>query len=247
MSEDLKVFILGPARSGTSAMFYAMQTVFGLDGDGESHIMPGFQRVVFTFARYAEGFRGAEGVMANRLDPYAFRQLVMGHVRIIYGQMFPGGAFVDKTPGAEAIAGTPLIRDCFPQARIIVMRRSGIEVVQSHIKKFGAGFEESCRAWAASMGAIREIQGIAQDVLELDQHDLANAPEDSAAQVAAYLGHSESMSELATYFETNRMDSVAEYKWGTQSRLADMRWTDQEKQMFQDICGWQMEAFGYRF
>lgn len=245
MTEGLQVFILGPARSGTSAMFYAMQKVFGLDGEGESHIMPGFQRVVYTFARYAEGFRGAEGVMANRLDQRGFRKLVVEHVRTVYGEIFPGGRFVDKTPGAEAIAGVPLIRECFPAARIIVMRRSGIEVVQSHVKKFSAGVEESCRAWAASMQAIRQIQRTNSDILELEQRDLANAPGAVSAQVAAYLDHSEKMGELGAFFEANKTDSVSEHAWGTRLLLADVPWTDQERATFQEVCGAHMEEFGY--
>ncbi len=245
MSEALKVFILGPARSGTSAMFYAMQSVFGLAGEGESHIMPGFQRAVFTFARYAEGFRGAEGVMANRLDPGSFRTLTTQYVRTVYSEVFPRGGFVDKTPGAEAIAGVPFIRDCFPDARIIVMRRSGIELVESHIKKFGAGFEESCRAWAASMGAIRQIRRSGSEVLELDQHDLAATPADAAARLAAYIGCLEKLDELTSFFKTNRTDSVSQHPWGRRLGLADVSWTEPERQMFREICSQHMQEFGY--
>lgn len=245
MNTALKVFILGPARSGTSAMFYAMQNVFGLDGEGESHIMPIFQRVAYTFARYSEGFRGADGVLANRLDANAFRMLIIDHVRNEYSRIFRPGSFVDKTPGAEAIAGIPLIRDCFPDARIFLMRRSGIEVVQSHIQKFNAEFEDACRAWASSMAAILEVQRAGTDALLLDQHDLASAPEATATEIATYMGFPEKAQQLASFFADNKVDRISQHGWGTQLALADVAWSDQQKAVFQEICGGYMRAFGY--
>lgn len=245
MPTGLRVFILGPARSGTSAMFYAMHALIGLPGEGESHIMPGFQRVAFAFARYAEGFQGSDGVMANRLDPRAFRNLIVDHVRQVYQDIFPEGRFVDKTPGAEAIAGAPLIRECFPEARIIVMRRSGIEVVQSHVKKFRVGFEEACQAWAASMGAIRQIRRTSSDVLELEHFELVSTPEAAAARVAAYLGLSEKMAELTTFFENNKTDRASDHEWGTRLLLKDVAWSAEERETFLKICGSHMEALEY--
>jgi hypothetical protein len=245
MNAGLKVFILGPARSGTSAMFYAMQSVFGLDGEGESHIMPIFQRVAYAFARYAESFRGMDGVLANRLDAGAFRQLVIDHVRNEYGRIFLNGRFVDKTPGAEAIAGIPLIHDCFPDARIFLMRRSGIEVVQSHIQKFNAEFKDACEAWAACMAAILEVQNAGADVLLLDQHDLASAPHTTAAEIATYMGFPEKTQPLAEFFANNKVDRMSEHGWGTRLTLADVPWTAEQKAMFEAICGSYMRAFSF--
>ena len=245
MSDGLKVFILGPARSGTSAMFYAMQDVFGLDGEGESHIMPIFQRVAYTFARYAESFEGATGVLANRLDAGAFRQLITDHVCNEYGRIFLYGRFVDKTPGAEAIAGIPLIHDCFPDARIFLMRRSGIEVVQSHIQKFNAEFQDACEAWAACMAAILEVQKAGVGVLLLDQHDLASSPYTSAAEIATYMGFPEKIQPLAEFFANNKVDRMSQHGWGTQLTLEDVPWTDEQKAMFERMCGSYMRAFSF--
>ena len=49
-----------------------------------------------------------------------FRDYVIRYMRDFYAKTFPAGAFADKTPGAEAIAGAPLIRLAFPEARIIL-------------------------------------------------------------------------------------------------------------------------------
>ncbi|HVH79872.1 MAG TPA: hypothetical protein VM782_10805, partial [Stellaceae bacterium] len=43
---NLKVFIVGPPRSGTSILYLAMQQVFDLPGYGESHVVPAIQRAI---------------------------------------------------------------------------------------------------------------------------------------------------------------------------------------------------------
>src|SRR5437764_11834495 len=69
MSPNLQVFILGPARSGTSITYYAMREIFGLPGDGESHVIPMFSRILHIFYTHQQSFRDAEmEVLAQRLD-----------------------------------------------------------------------------------------------------------------------------------------------------------------------------------
>jgi hypothetical protein len=242
---DLKVFVLGPARSGTSATYFALQRVFGLAGDGESHVVPAFQRVIFTFAKYCEQFNGSDGVMARRLDPDQFRSYIIKFLREFYAQTYADGSFVDKTPGAEAIAGIPLIQEAFPGARIIVTRRTGVEVVQSHVRKFGVSVADACRAWSASMEALRRVRLMSSDFLEIDQYDLANAPRAISSQIADYLLVTEKAADLADFIGANIIDRYSDHNWSERMRLSDVAWTDQEKQVFIEICGDQMEQFGY--
>ena len=245
MAEGLKVFVLGPARSGTSVMYFALQRIFGLPGDGESHVVPAFQRIIFTFARYCEQFGESDGVLARRLDPGELRMYIIGYLRDFYDRMYSDGSFVDKTPGAEAIAGIPLIQEAFPEARIIVTRRTGIEVVQSHVRKFGVGVADACHAWSASMEAIRRVRLTSAGLLEIDQHELAKAPSVSSAQIAAYLRFPEKAAELAAFIAANPIDRFSDHDWNERLRLADVAWTEQEKGIFTEICGGQMDEFGY--
>lgn len=245
MAEGLKVFILGAARSGTSVTYFALQSIFGLPGDGESHVVPGFQRAVFTFAKYCEQFVEFDGVLARRLDSGQFRTHVVAYLRDFYGRIYTDGSFVDKTPGAEAIAGVPLIHEAFPQARIIVTRRTGIEVVDSHVRKFGVDLADACRAWSASMEALRLVRQSSGNLLEIEQHELANAPDVISAKIAARLGFPEKSADLSTFFGANLTDRFSNHDWSRRLLLADVAWTNQEKQTFMDICGRQMEEFGY--
>jgi hypothetical protein len=222
-----------------------MQGILGLPGDGESHVVPGFQRVVFTFARYCEQFHTAGGVLARHLDPDEFRCHVIGYLREFYQRTYEGNSFVDKTPGAEAIAGVPLIREAFPDARILVTRRTGVEVVQSHVKKFRVEFADACRAWSASMEALRCVRLSSTGFLEVEQHDLANAPGAAATQIAACLGLPEKAGDLADYFAANVTDRYSDHDWSRRLLLSDVPWTWEEKFIFKDICGKQMDDFGY--
>jgi hypothetical protein len=245
MSEELKVFILGPARSGTSATYFAIREVFRLPGEGESHVIPAYQRAVHTFARYCEQFAKSDGILANRLNSQSFRADALEHLRAFYDGAFPDGSFVDKTPGAEAIMGAILIRDAFPKARIVITRRTGIEVVQSHRRKFSTDFAEACHAWSASMEAIKRVRPLQKDVLEMEHYDLANSPDRIAAQLAVYLGYQEAAQALATFLKGYRSDQYSDHDWSNQLLLKNTGWTNQERQMFQEICGQQMERFGY--
>lgn len=241
----LRVFVLGPARSGTSAILLALHEVFDLPAEGESHVLPAFQRAIYRFSVYCEQFGPDQTILARQLDTLDFRDHVIRYLRDFYARSFPAGAFVDKTPGAEAIAGAPLIRLAFPDARIILTRRSGIEVVQSHIGKFGTDFAEACRGWTACMQAIQEVRPATTDLLELDHYELAAEPEEAAIRLCRYLHRPDRGGDLARYFRANRADRLPGHDWRRRPRLDDTGWTDAQKQTFRDICGAHMEAFGY--
>lgn len=241
----LRVFILGPARSGTSAILLALHDVFDLPAEGESHIVPAFQRVIHGFAVYCEQFDAADGILARKLDRRDFREYVVRYMRDFYARTFPSGAFADKTPGAEAIAGAPLIRQTFPDARIILTRRNGIEAVQSHVRRFGADFADACRGWAACMQAVEQVRPTVTDLLELDHHELAAQPEEAAIRLCRYLDQPTRAEQLARYFQADRHDSAWDHDWHRMRRLDEMEWTAEQRQTFQQICGPHMQRFGY--
>ena len=205
MADGLKVFIVGSARSGTSITYFAMREVFGIVGRGESHVFPIFQRIVHLFFEYRQKFAEVEGVLARELNVKAFRESLYPYIRDLYQRTYKCGSFVDKTPGAEAIRGCGLILGAFPDARILLTRRNGIEVVKSFQSKFGASFADACRAWSQCAAAAAQIRSAHPDILELDQYDLTNAPEETAQKIANYLGRPEKAQELGTFFATRRV------------------------------------------
>lgn len=239
------VFILGSPRSGTSITYYAMREIFGLPGRGEGHVLPIFQRVLHEHWKYAQDFAKRDGTLAQSLDHTTFRAGIIEYLRGFYAARYPGGGFVDKTPGAEAILGAPLIRATFPGARILLTRRTGIEVVQSYRRKFDAGFADACRSWAACMTALQRTREAKVEILELDQFDYTNAPREVAAEIAAFLGQPDRAAPFATFLAERRTDQISGHDWRQRLTLADVDWSGEERQVFEEMCGPAMRAFGY--
>ena len=243
---DLKVFILGSPRSGTSITYYAMREVFGLKGRGESHVFPIFQRMIHQFYTYTQEFKKLPGVLAAELDTRTFRDDLYQHVRTFYVKAYGGAGFVDKTPGAESIRGCDLIFGAFPDARVILLQRNGIEVVNSYRSKFGASFENACQAWkhvvAASLQLAEQKNG---RVLVIDQFDLTNAPGKSAALISSHLGAPHVADRLAAFFSGKRVEQHSTHDWRYRQTLAEIGWSSDEKAMFSAVCGDSMSALGY--
>lgn len=240
------VFILGSPRSGTSITYYAMREVFGLVGRGEGHVMPVFQRIVHEHFRHATRFQGeGDGTLAKCLDVQGFRAFIAGYVRDFYTRHYGASGWVDKTPGAEALSGGPLIRTAFPSARLIVTRRTGIEVIQSYRRKFSAGFEDSCRAWALCMNALTRLREMGIPFLEVDQFDFTNGPAAVAEAMAAHLGQPERGAALGAFLAERRTDQISEHDWRRRLTLADVDWSAGERAFFEQSCGEAMRAFDY--
>jgi hypothetical protein len=241
----MKVFILGSPRTGTSITYYALREVFDLPGRGESHVMPVFQRMLHMFFLHAREFAPPRIDLAGQLNPRDFRNHLAAYIRRFYAANYPEGRFVDKTPGAEAITGIRLIRDAFPDARVIITRRSGIEVVQSVRRKFSSDFDDACELWTRCMAAMEMARPECPDVFEIDQFDLANSPTAVSQRLCAYLGSSDKCDLLARFFLEQRTDQSSRHDWRSRLTLAEVQWTDEQKATFVRICGAHMEAAGY--
>jgi hypothetical protein len=241
----MQVFVLGAPRTGTSITYYALHKIFGLPGRGESHVMPVFQRMLHALFVHVREFAPPKTDLAGNLKPRDFRNYLVPYIRRFYQENYPDGRFVDKTPGAEAITGIRLIRDVFPESRIILTRRTGTEVVQSVQHKFSADFESACQLWASCMTATDMVRADLSDVLEIDQFDLTNAPAAVSQRLCAYLGAPDRCDILARFFLEQRTDQSSRHDWRSRLTLAQVPWTDEQKATFVRICGAHMEAAGY--
>ena len=241
----LKVFIMGPPRSGTSVTYYAMREVFKLPGYGESHVFPIFLTMLHRFWQYGESFRKQTGSFAARLDTESLRATFVDYLRKFYGTHYPAGSWVDKTPGADAILSTSLILDAFPDARIILTTRGGIETVQSFRLKFASQFEHACLSWLHCMEALVRVTAEHSTVLEIDQFDMANEPEQVATRIAAHLGRADQAEKLGDFLKTHQPERSSQHAWDSRLTLALKDWSDAEKRIFNEICGTMMHELHY--
>jgi hypothetical protein len=245
-----KIFIAGAPRSGTSILLFAMKDVFGLPGFGESHVMPAINQMVHSFYKYIEQYKGVDKsvlaeIMLPRVSLDEIKKPLFGYVRELYGKTFPGGNWVDKTPSPPGIFALPLAEEIFPDARLIVMKRTGIEVVSSHVKKFSSRFETACDIWVSAMTGLERIRPLCKNLLVVDQFDFFNATDSVAIDISAHVGLPEKAIELGRYLKTQRVESSSAHDWSRRLRLDDLPWTEQQREVFRARCGHMMVTVGY--
>jgi hypothetical protein len=245
MDEPRQIFILGCARSGTSVVYRAVRQVLGLPGEGESHVLPIFVRLMHEYKLYVDQFKGREGLLAASLELRTFRTALVNYIRGFYEREYPQGSWVDKTPGPEGTIGVTFIVEAFPAARIIATRRNGVEVVESFRRKFSSSFEEACQAWATSMAALEQILIFCPAILCVDQFDLANEPERMGPVIADHFLCPGKGDALAAYFAANREDRNSSHEWGVRLTPRTAGWTADEVDVFVRVCGDLMRRGGY--
>lgn len=242
----LKVFIVGSPRSGTSVLLRAMQHVVGLQAHGESHVMPALAQAVFHLRSYHERFeQTTDDLLIKQLRVERIEEPLFESIRAFYKETYSGKGWVDKTPTDEAVHGAALIRQVFPDARLIVTRRNGIEVVDSYRRKFGTSFREACENWGRVMMGIALLRDQCSDILEIDQFDLANVPLDVGQRIGTYIGTPRLSSKIAEFLANDREDRMSTHDWKTRLTLRDVAWSNEERQEFDQICGPLMRENGY--
>ncbi len=244
--QPLKVFIVGPARSGTSILFFALRQVLELPGFGESHVMPVFQKVINDFRVSFRKFRDIdEDLLVKKLTREEFEPYIFVFIRNFYFRAHGSESWVDKTPADEAVHGLALIETIFPDARILATKRTGIEVVSSYIRKFASTFEEACAVWVNSMEGIKSARGFCKNVMEIDQYDVANHPYDTAKRIASHLARAECAEKLGQFLGHETVEKSSTHDPQRRLTLADMEWSAEQKNYFVEHCGKTMDAFGY--
>jgi hypothetical protein len=190
-------------------------------------------------------YRDAKDTLASRLDTNSLRVELLEFLRKFYFSAYRDGGWIDKTPGSEAIVGAEIILEAFPSASVFVTRRTGVEVVQSFTKKFGVDFETACREWVDCMKCVVRLRSNGAAVLELDQFDMTNAPQETAARIADHLGQPDRAAALASFLERERVEKTSSHDWRRRLTLAEVPWSAEEKAVFRRICGPHMRQLNY--
>ena len=241
----LKIFIFGSPRSGTSIAYYAMREVLGLKGYGESHVFPIFHRMLHQFYTYKSEFDPSVSPLARQLDVAMLREGFHEYIRIFYKKVYQSNGFVDKTPGAAALRTSDFVFGAFPDAKVILMQRNGIEVVVSHQRKFRSDFEAACQAWVSVAHAARQYLERHPSTLVIDQFDLTNKSEEVSARLAQFLDRPDIEDKLVSFFSARRVGQHSSHDWTRRLLLSDTDWNEDQKLVFRMTCGDQMTALGY--
>jgi len=255
-SEDVTqrpVFILGAARSGTSAVAQGLLKCGEFQGFEEGHLLWVLQRFLDMVHSFYE-FNGedASGDRFTMLSHTPFTYLTSGARAMLVAamaHMFPTCRWIDKTPRPEMIAAARLMQEMWPNARFVFMKRRGIENVISRLSKFPQlSFDDHCHDWAKSMSAwlsVRDLLGAA--AIEIEQIAIAKAPQRAALAIGEFLDIPE---DATNQLCRSLMEDLPERTSDSHALSVDLTtigWTTYQIAQFRRICGAMMAAYGYGY
>ncbi len=251
--EQAPVFILGAARSGTSAILQGLLASADFAGEEEGHLFD----VVEPMLKAVEGF------YADRYDEWQTDRntalsrvpvdFMLAHIRrtviSVAKSLYPVERWLDKTPRPQSINCAPLFKELWPRSKFVFSKRRGLENIRSRLIKFpGISFLDHCKDWAVSMNAWLYVRHILGDsAIEIDQFDLICDPVGSAHRIGQHVVLSEQGLSL---FASSLINERPER---TTSRLAvavtrgDLGWSDDQHKIFDEICGALMDKYEYTY
>lgn len=250
-AEPRPMFVLGPARSGTSALALALLGSGHYEGHGEGHLLPRAHHLLVAVDAYYAG-RDAMGGPDTRLRSThvsAFQRMVRRGFIQVSRAAYPTGRWIDKTPTAEMVRAAPLMRELWPNARFIFLKRRVIENVASRRRKFPhETLENHYNDWVDVLTTWTGVRGHLGDAaMEVEQFELAQRPVAAAAAIAAFL---DLPAPAADRLRTVLADSNPEQTAATLGAVETLESLDLSPSQEWDLraaCGPVMAAYGYGF
>jgi hypothetical protein len=245
------VFVLGAARSGTSAIAQALVAATRYMGHEEGHLLDlvgsMLQAVDRHYDERSDEWRYRENTMIAAA-PKAFLEDGVRHIFVELARaLFPKGWWLDKTPRPAMIRVAPMLREIWPEARFIYMKRRAIENIMSRMTKFPTlDFDNHCRDWTEAMQSWTQVRAsLAGAAVEIDQLFLATQPDRVAEALSRLLILQQGeVASLSQALRLDRPERTAE-RFGAAASLAELPWLPEQRNSFWRICGQMMDAYGY--
>jgi hypothetical protein len=245
------VFVLGAARSGTSAISTALLKTRYYQGFGEGHLLPLAHALVLTCASYYRDRSMAleQGTFIRQVPQNLFAMSIRAAFINLVRSTFASTHWLDKTPTKAMVYAAPLMREIWPNARFIFLRRRAVENVVSRMRKFPRTlFRDHCQDWAAVMEAWLNVRTeLADAAIELDHLSLAREPAMIGKQVGDFLGLPRDVQDkFVNSLVSDRLEQTSEAPTSVY-RLDELAWPSEDLKEFRTICGAMMKAYGYSF
>lgn len=256
------IFVLGPARSGTTIVGDALRLGAGIPGFHEGFLFTTAYQFLSALDERWDligpaiehfGRDGAESESSrralSRFDYDTFRAHVLRH----FHELSTAGGeitWVAKTPDILMVHAVPMLAAAYPGARFVFVRRHGIDVIASRLRTHPEmTFTESCRDWAAIMLDWRSVRRfLGGRSFDVEQHEIARAPHTVAATLGRWLEFDEEQSEgIARVFTTRFPARTSARDLATPTLLSDTGWSVEQAEAFRIECGAAMDAYGYVF
>ncbi len=244
------IFILGSARSGTSALAQGLLGTTRYKGHEEGHLLDIAIELSRTISQHYEK-RGEEWSERPTMIAEVPETLLQDWRRHLFvdlaRHLFPEGRWLDKTPRATMTAAAADLREIWPNARFIYMRRRGLENIQSRLTKFPLiSFEMHCADWERSLSEwVRVRPFLTGAAIEIDQYLLAREPDRVAAELSPFLDLTEQEAARLAGALRNERPERTSANFGSAASIETVGWTPEQRTTFHSICGPMMRAFAY--
>jgi hypothetical protein len=246
---QLPLFILGPARSGTSAITLALLESASYVGTGEGHLLPLAHALVSTIDQYYQRRAHDPHTILGRVPIDAFQKLIRRSFVNLASDLFPTVRWLDKTPTVEMVRASVLMKEIWPNARFIFMKRRVIENVLSRLRRFPEdSTERHYSDWAAVMTAwlaVRDKLGDA--VLEIEHRQLVLEPDAVAMSIATFLQLPDAAAARFLRHVNKSRPEQTDENFGAIYSLDRLGLDENDAQRLRAVCDPIMQALGYSY
>ncbi|MGJ8560383.1 MAG: sulfotransferase [Litorimonas sp.] len=246
------IFIVGNGRSGTSVMLSTVRKTLSWKYHGEGHLYPLLRELSLASNKYFDSPRiknlsKSDAHLIHHIKRPAVNRRLAKLVRELFLEIYGTTEFVDKTPGPASILSLPILQAAFPKMKIIHMKRRGIEVVRSAVKKFNkTDFETHCNIWKRALANwdIVEPRLIVPHIT-IDQNTLATEAEVTVERLKEFLDLNPKQAQaMLGFFQNDRPQSSGNLNKGGIS-LETSGWSDEEIEIYRRVGNKMMARHGW--
>ncbi|MES2223668.1 MAG: sulfotransferase [Patescibacteria group bacterium] len=246
------IFIVGSARSGTSAMMIALRDGAQIPGYNEGHyltMMHGMIKLATEHMVSHKGRNPSPEVMLAHVNMEDITNDIMAMMKSRMETHFKGHkVWMDKTPDGLMMRVIPYIMYMWPKARFIFTKRRAIENISSRLRKFKhLSFERNCEHWAQSMELWQKFKSFIPENqrIEVDQYDMGLKPLEVAEKIGQFLGLTNDQTKgVGNSLSHDRIESTGGNEKNLKG-LHDLGWTEEELEIYNRLCSSINREYGY--
>ena len=178
-----------------------------------------------------------------------FQKLIRRSFVKLASDLFPSVRWLDKTPTVEMVRASVLMKELWPNARFIFMKRRVIENVLSRRRKFpGDSIESHYSDWVAVMTAWLAVRDqLGGCALEIEHRQLVLDPNAVATSIAGFLQLPDAdRGAFLRYLEESRPEQTDE-NFGAIYSLDHLELDESDVRRMTAACDPIMSALGYSY